>query len=234
MFAQVNLDFDDRVREVDVYFQVLQGIDNDELTVIQGTGPQKVPIGQPPADWGRMLKGTAYLILYNLVEAFVRRGFQAVFESIKSDGLHATQLTELLRTQWVMQKNRKVNAFDGSPKVYMKIANDIVTEIADNRVAQLSRDHLPFSGNLDAVQIREVCFSHGISHDTPADARGGAALTTVKQKRNSLSHGDESFVECGRTLAADDLVQAKNEIVAFIRGILQNLETFATNKDYKV
>jgi hypothetical protein len=234
MFVQVKADFDDRVREVDLYFQVLSALDNDEIAVIKGTGPQVVPLGMPPADWGRMLKGAAYLILYNLVEAFIRRGFQAVFESIKSDGLSGTDLTQLLREQWVMQKNRKVKAFDGSPKVYMSIANEIVNEIVNKKVAHLTRAQLPFSGNLVAAEIREVCRLHGVSHTTPPPAKGGAALMTVKQKRNALSHGDESFVECGRSLTAADLVKAKDEVVLYMRSILKNLDDFATSKSYKV
>src|SRR5687768_11796793 len=99
MFAQVNADFQDRVREVNLFFQVLSSLENDEITVVPGTGAQVLPLGALPADWGRMLKGTAYLVLYNLVEAFIRRGFQAVFESIKSDGLSGIQLTNLLRDQ---------------------------------------------------------------------------------------------------------------------------------------
>src|SRR5262245_32187265 len=149
MFAQVKADFDDRVLEVDLYFKLLASIDNGEIAVVPGTGSQVVPPGSPPAEWGRMLKGAAYLVLYNLVEAFVRRGFEAVFEAIKSDGLCGTQLIQLLREQWVMQKNRQVSAFDGSPKVYMRIANDIMDEIVNSKVAHLSRHHLPVSGNLD-------------------------------------------------------------------------------------
>jgi hypothetical protein len=234
MFAQVIADFGDRVREVNLYFQMLQSLDNEEIAVVRGRNAQVVPPGLPPPDWGRMQKGAAYLILYNLVEAFIRRGFQAVFDCIQSDGLCGIELTELMREQWVMQKNRVVSAFDGSPKVYMTIANRIVMEIASKEVAQFSGDHLPISGNLDADLIRKVCSLHGVSHATDPAAKGGAALTTVKQKRNSLSHGDESFVECGRVLTVADLVTAKDEIVHFVTNILTNLERFATSKGYKL
>jgi hypothetical protein len=234
MFVQVLADFEDRVREVDLYFQALLALDNDEISVVTGTGPQVLPPGQPPADWGRMLKGSAYLVLYNLVEAFIRRGFQAVFDSIKSDGLSGIELADLLRAQWIMQKNRRVKAFDGSPKVYMRIANEIASEIADDRAVLLTHEYLPISGNLDAEVIREVCNLHGFNPSTPPAAKGGSELVTVKRKRNSLSHGDESFVECGRPLTAGDLVKAKDEIVLFVRGILQNLEQFALNKSYRI
>lgn len=233
MFPQVFADFDARVREVDLYFQFLAALDNEEIVVRKGAGPQVVPIGPAPVAWHRMLKGAAYLILYNLVEAFIRRGFQAVYESIQADRLSGIELTELLRSQWVTQKTRKVRAFDGSPKVYTSIAIEIVDEIVAKGIARLHRDQLPVSGNLDADNIRELCNRHGVDHTTPASAKGGSALKIVKRKRNSLSHGDESFSECGRQVSAADLIQAKDEAVAFIRGILTNLQTFAASKSYK-
>lgn len=234
MFAQVIADFDDRVQEVDLYFQLLTSIDNGEIAVGNGSGPQQLPVGPLPPDAQSMLKGAAYLVLYNLVEAFVRRGFQAVFDAIATDGLNGIELTELLRAQWIMQKNRRVKAFDGSPRVYMGIAEDIIRDVIGKSIAKLHRDYLPVSGNLDADVIREVCRRHGVDHTTPPAAKGGAALDNVKVKRNSLAHGDESFSECGRSTTAPDLVAAKNEIVLFMRGILQNLEEFAKKKAYKV
>lgn len=234
MFAQVFADFNDRVREVDTYFRLLSAIDNGEILIDKGRGPQELPPGQLPSDAHSMLKGAAYLVLYNLVEAFTRRGFQAVFDAIETDGLSGIELTELLRAQWIMQKNRKIHTFDGSPKVYMSIAEDIIREVIDKTTAKLHGDYLPISGNLDADIIREICMRHGVDYKTPMAAKGGAALTNVKKKRNSLAHGDESFSECGRLLTAAELTASKNEIVIFMRGVLQNLENFANTKGYKL
>src|SRR5689334_10315393 len=102
MFGQVFSDFNDRVGEVDLYLRALAALDNNEIRVVKCTaGRPKLPIGEPPPEWGRMLKGAAYLVLYNLVEAFIRRGFQAVFRAIADDGLCGTDLTQLVRDQWV-------------------------------------------------------------------------------------------------------------------------------------
>src|SRR5947209_630184 len=103
MFADVFSDFDDRVQESDLYFRMLAALDNSEIAVVAGIGPQIVAPGAIPADWGRMLKGAAYLVLYNLVEAFIRRGFQELFEYIKNDALSGDKLIEVLRVQWVTQ-----------------------------------------------------------------------------------------------------------------------------------
>lgn len=234
MFAQVFADFDDRVSETDLYFQALAALDNDEIAIVPGTAGQVLAVGAPPADWGRMLKGAAYLVLYNLVEAFIRRGFQAVFDTIRGEGLCGADLVDLVREQWITQRNRTVAPFDGSPKVYMAIANGIVKDIIDKKAVHMVHARLPISGNMDADVIRAVCQGHGIDHTVPAAAKGGTALSTVKAKRNALSHGDESFVEVGRMLVAADLIKAKDEIVIFVRSILQNLQQYAVNKTYRV
>lgn len=234
MFPQVLLDFEDRVKEVDLYFQLLLSLDNDEIQVVKGTGSQTVPEGRPPAEWSSMLKGAAYLVLYNLVEAFVRRGFQAVFDTIRSEGVSGSELIEVLRDQWMAQRNRVVKHFDGSPKVYMKISSQIIKDVIARQVASMSHAGLPISGNIDADVVREVCLDHGVALRIPAAAKGGIALATVRVKRNALSHGDESFAEAGRSLVAITFVSEKNEIVLFMRSVLTNLEKYATDRAYKV
>lgn len=232
MFAQAIADFDARVAEIDNYFQMLQSYENGELKIVSGIGRQIVAIGTDLTEWSKMLKGGAFLVLYNLVESTIRRGFQSLFDTITSDGISGSGITELIRKQWIMQKNRRVQAFDGSPKIYMQIADEIVTEIINNTAVKMRSDRLPISGNLCDTVVRAVCDSHGVSHWSPAAANGGAALTNVKLKRNALAHGNESFVDVGSTVSAGDLVAAKNEVVLFMKSILQNLQAFATGRAY--
>jgi MAE_28990/MAE_18760-like HEPN len=234
VFAQVHADFNDRVREVNSYFDLLRSLDNDEVAILAGTTGQVTPLGKPPAEWRSLLKGAAHLILYNLVEAFVRRGFQEVFEAIRADGLCGADLIEAVRTQWIEQRNRKVSAFDGAPKVYMGIAGDIIKEVIAKQAAEMTHDRLPITGNIDADVVRQVCRDHGVTLTIPPGAKGGAALKNVKTKRNTLAHGQESFIEVGRSATVADLVLAKNEIVMFMQSVLNNLESYATSKSYKL
>lgn len=234
MFAQVLADFDARVKEVDLYFDALLSLENDEIAVVAGTAAQVLPVGKPPAEWASMLKGAAYLILYNLVEAFIRRGFQELFDAIRAENLCGADLIEEVRKQWIEQRNRKVAAFDGSPKVYMGIASEIIKEVIAKQAATMSHARLSITGNIDADVVRRVFLDHGITLTVPPAARGGSALDTVKVKRNALSHGDESFEEVGRYLVAKDLAAAKDEIALFMQSILNNLESYANAKSYKI
>ena len=233
VFPQVIADFEDRVKEVDLYFQLLLSLENEEFAIVAGMGRQVVPVGKPPADWASMLKGAAYLVLYNLVEAFVRRGFQAVFDAIRNDGICGSDLIEVLRNQWIAQRNRKVKAFDGSPKVYIGIAGEIVREVIAKQAASMSHDLMPIVGNIDADIVKKVFSDHGVEFKVPKAARGGVSLATVKAKRNSLAHGVESFVEAGRNAVATTFVIEKTEVVLFMRSVLDNLEKYSTAKSYK-
>lgn len=235
MFDTLLEDFEDRVREIDIYFQFLKAIDNDELSIVQGVGTQILPLGKPPDDWARMLKGAAHLVLYNLVEAFVRRGFQAVFEKVEADELCGSDLIDQFRMQWIEQQSRKTKAFDGSPRIYINIANQIIHEVLTKKTAILHNKHLPVSGNINSDTVRSIFKSHGIRLiiADPEVAKGGETLTIVMGKRNSLSHGNESFVEAGRSLTANDLLQMKHEVVHYMKSVLQSLKTFADEKSYK-
>jgi MAE_28990/MAE_18760-like HEPN len=232
-FQDLVAQFDDRVAEVDVFFNVLSAVDNDELRVVDGVADNFLTKGKPPDSFGPMLKGTANLILYNLVEAFVSKGFEAVFDAIVADRACGVDLNATLRDQWIAQRHRKVTTVDGCPRIYMEVAGTIVDEICGNFVARLHKDHLPFPGTLNADRIRKLFHLHGIELRVDPATKGGEALNPVMKRRNSLAHGDESFAECGRQLTAADLMQAKQEVVLFMRGLIGSLETFATTGRFR-
>lgn len=233
MFAALWADFGDRVQEVNRYFEMLMAMDNGEIAVQPVPAGQVLKPGPMPPDCGPMLKGAAYLVLYNLAEAFVRRGFQALFEAIRADGLCGTELTDSMCGQWVGQRIRSRASFDGSPKVYAGIAREIIGEVIGKKAALLSHHHLPVSGNLDADLIRDLCHQHGVAVTTDPKAKGGGELNTVKKLRNALSHGDQSFAACGRNVTVAELNQAKDEIVLFVRGILENVEAVVVARSYR-
>ncbi len=226
-------EFEERVREIDLFFSLLQAEENGEIAVTNNGTQQVFPVGRMPPDCGKMLKGTAYLLLYNLVEAFMRRGFQEVFNAIEVDAISGAELSSELLAQWVEQKNRKVKPFVGSPKLYMEMTVEIVSDIVLGKTAKLHRDRLPFSGNLDAAVIRDVCSRHGVTHVTTPASRGGDALATIRINRNLLAHGDESFANCGGNVSLTVLSTAKTETVQYMRDILGNLEAFTAAKRYR-
>ena len=57
-------------------------------------------------------------------------------------------------------------------------------------------------------------------------------LDTVKSKRNSLAHGDESFSQCARDLTVSDLENIKDTVLLFISEILAGMDLYYDEKQY--
>lgn len=233
MFSEVDEKFAKITAEVELFIALVASSDNNELMIVRGQGPQSTPTGAPPSEWGIMLKATAYLVLYNLIEAVVRMGFKAVYETIKKDSICGNDLTAKLRKQWIEQRNRRIKPFDGSPKLYMEIADELISDIIDKKRVYLSTEHMPALGNYDASVIRHLCDIHGADSTPEPSTKGGVEITNVKKRRNDLSHGLLSFIEVGRDATASDLVKVKVEVITFLRHIIGHLKSFATQNKYK-
>jgi len=57
-------------------------------------------------------------------------------------------------------------------------------------------------------------------------------LDDVKEKRNNLAHGTQSFVECGRDYTIEDLNNIKEQTTLFLKGILDGMKEYFDNKLY--
>ncbi|MDM8561128.1 MAE_28990/MAE_18760 family HEPN-like nuclease, partial [Candidatus Parabeggiatoa sp. HSG14] len=113
-----------------------------------------------------------------------------------------------------------------------KEAASMVEKVANKTVIQLGKEAIPLSGNLDAKEIRRICELHKISYAVTPDAKGGFHLLTVKNQRNVLSHGNIAFTDCGHKFTIQRLEEIKNEVIIFIRCILNNMKDYANNKQY--
>lgn len=224
-------EFDQKVVEVDRYFSLLRTLEEPDLVLSFATRPQKRS-RKVDQDWLKILKASAFLVLYNLIESAIRGGFGAVYEAIKNDGCSCSELREEFRKLWIDQQFGTIERHSASGVTYQGKAQELVKQILDKVVVEMSERRLPVSGNLDADKIREVCKRHGVSVKTHRAASGGDKIRVVKNRRNDLAHGHVSFSECGRQYTTADLEEIKKQVVIFVRSILGNIKRFVTNRGY--
>jgi hypothetical protein len=84
-------------------------------------------------------------------------------------------------------------------------------------------------GNLDARNIKKLCDKHKIRYRVSDD---NGYLSKVKAKRNSLAHGDVSFVDCARDMSLQDLKNIKDGVEQFIIKILGSMKDYYDNRYY--
>ena len=163
------------------------------------------------------------MLLYNLVESTARNAIEAIFDELKNQAISFDQLKPEIKM--IVLQNLK----NRSPKkIYLQI-NQISIDII---TATFEREEL-FSGNVDARLIKEIAEKYGFSCKTEATkTKDGQNLLVVKSNRNDLAHGVKSFEEVGRDQTIEELLEIKEEVIEYLRQILQNIKIYLDNQEY--
>ncbi|NJK52341.1 MAG: hypothetical protein HC936_05075 [Leptolyngbyaceae cyanobacterium SU_3_3] len=216
-------DFDERSKEVSKYFIFLKSLEQSTTKLSMEDKQRNPKIREIDSELLKTLKASAFLLLYNLVEATMRNAIEAIFDELRSKGVPYDQIRPELK-KIVLKNLKKRNSDDMFSKI-AAISVDIIT-------AGFDKEDL-FSGNLDGRKIRNTATEYGFSCSTDYSRTGnGKDLLTVKTNRNDLAHGFKSFTEVGRDKTTDELLEIKNKVIRYLKQILLNIEQYLANKDY--
>lgn len=217
------LDFNTRAQEVNEYFLFLEGLitEKTKLALLGDDGVQKVTLIDPGL--AKTLKANGFLLLYNLVESTMRNAIEAIFDELSSNKVSFNSIrTEIKKVVLYNFKNRSP---DNIHSKITDISIDIIT-------AGFNSKEL-FSGNVDRDEITKTARKYGFSHDTDySKTKHGENLNDIMRKRNDLAHGNKSFAEVGRDTSIGDLLQIKEEVIEYLKQILQNIEDYLVKKEY--
>lgn len=219
----VLLDFNTRANEVNDYFIFLEGLikQTTKLAVADSAGNDKIQSLNP--ELAKTLKANGFLLLYNLVESTMRNAIEAIFDELKNQAISFDQLKPEIKM--IVLQNLKKRSLE---EIHLQI-NQISTDII---IATFDREEL-FSGNVDARLIKKTAEKYGFSCKTePTKTKNGQNLLVVKSNRNDLAHGLKSFEKVGRDKTIQQLLEIKDEVIEYLRQILENIKTYLDNQEY--
>jgi hypothetical protein len=219
----VLLDFNTRAQEVDDYFIFLHGLikQTTKLAVADSAGQYQIQSLNP--ELAKTLKANGFLLLYNLVESTMRNAIEAIFDEFKNQSISFDQLKPEIKM--IVLQNLK----NRSPKKIHLHINQISLDII---TATFEREEL-FSGNVDARLIKEIAKKYGFSCQTDfAKTKNGQNLVVIKDNRIDLAHGLKSFEDVGRDKTIEELLEIKEEVIQYLRQILENIKTYLDNQEY--
>ncbi|MGP5406672.1 MAE_28990/MAE_18760 family HEPN-like nuclease [Psychrobacter celer] len=179
----------------------------------------------------KTLRASTYLLLYNLMESTMSESIDAIHETIKEEGHSLLDLSE---------------------KLHKVILQSFSKGLTEEKVSEFSRDNGDvrerlfdlgydkkklFSGNIDCGVIKIYCKKYGIQispyryNDTPL-VWDPEVIKAIKQKRNSLAHGSESFAQCGQNMLIDNINKNLESVEAVLMGVFNGLNEFLTRQKY--
>lgn len=209
--------FKERTDEIDFIFSVMQDIEEDNISTSDNS--QLI----------RILKSNFLLMLYNLVEACVVSGMLEIYEELKNNEYTYDELIDAVQRIWSDHCIDEVYKSASSKAAYENRVADIIAQIITNKPIFLSKSALNISGNLDAKRIKDLCDKYQIRYSAK-DKNG--SLKFVKEKRQQLAHGEDSFGNCARDITLSQLKETRDAVVGFMNGILQGMTSYYNEKGY--
>lgn len=209
-------DFDQKIKELETFFELLQNIESKEICLKDNS---------ILTDLNKILKASFFLMLYNMVESTMRESVIAIYDKIDSYGINFNQLGSKLRKKILADCKSNI----GIDSLHNGTSNDIAKELLK---VSMSEKKL-FSGNIDSDLIKMTALQYGFSYSTdPNRTKRGEKLRCIKDYRNDLAHGNKTFSEVGRSYDLNQLEEYKDETVAYVEKIIENIDYYLRNRGY--
>jgi len=220
--------YNERINEINLYFDFLFDI-LDRRPKLKFSDEEK----GFDRDLIHILKANAYLVVYNLIESTVCNAIEDIHTTLKAE----TELcADKLNIELAKRAFKKVNeqTISQANLSNTSVGIFIVKEWLNDHDKVIKSNKNPlFSGNVDARKIREVAELYGFSHQTDKEVtRDGRSLVKIKNTRNNLAHGTDSFKDRGQQTSVDELKTMKDEVIAYLGQVLTNIESYLNTQLY--
>ena len=224
----IKSDFSTRKKEIENYINFLNIIEQSEAEFFKLNDQLK---NIDKISLQTTLKATSILLLYNLEESILTQCLDKIHlvicaKSIKYDQLNK-DIQKLLLSYYlnsINKKNSLMNSIDESFEFVNLITQK---KYFDLSYKELLKHYSLYSGNLDNKKIKNVLMKYGVSFN-----ESFSELQDIKNKRNILAHGEESFEEVGRDISIQRIILLKNVTFSCANKIIEQVEHFISNNEY--
>lgn len=240
---KVKSTFKERWAEIKIYINFVKLIETDKVAVADVTprirvkefsgkkflslaGDRKPKLVD--IEIKKILKANIYLLLYNLVESTVRNAVEGIYEHLKNNSVTFHDVRDELKLEFMRNLKQHVNNNDINK--FTRDISDITTDI----VYLTFNPENKFNGNVDARFIREKVEKMGFTVIANARlTRDGADLLSIKSQRNSLTHGNISFADCGKDLTIQELEDMCERTRKYLEAFIKCTEKYLVDCKYK-
>jgi hypothetical protein len=178
------------------------------------------------------IKSGIIIMLYNLVESTMTMSLSKIHEALKAREVRFEELNRNLKKMiivyysYIFEKKRDIhNSFDH----VMELIGHLRGELLLNTTYKDLSEYYPlYSGNLDGKEIKNVLSKYGIEINTRI-----SELQTIKNLRNALAHGEQSFEEVGRGLTLQQLTVCFQRSADYLNEIINEIITYIQEESYR-
>lgn len=219
-------EFETKVEEINEYFLFIEKTTHLRFNINEDTIQVSETVHQ-------VLKSNLFLLLYNLIESSFKNALEKICIDITTDRLIYKDVIPQIKQLWV---NREYKNFGDKCSIPRDTSK---SEFLVNKIDSISTEVVSIafknnlSGNVTPKVIKEAIGNYGLNTEKVLDDTEHP-IYIIKERRNNLAHGNESFSECGRSYTLERLQEIKDESIDYMQFILEHIRDFTENKKYKL
>ena len=230
---QVRHVFQEHKQEINLFYSFLEDIiSHDGRLVID---PPTDTIKAIKVDTTAILKSSFFMMLYNCVESTVVNCLNTIIREINtnqckySDLTEAVQLASLAAYDYNVQQAENKKKHSECLKKQIDFSTGLSVFNVDIKALTGSSSQGTFSGSLDPREIRKLFDRFGLDLTSLTCDE----MVKVRDCRNKLAHGEQSFQECCRDFSIQYIEVSKNNALAYLEQLIDKVDNYIQTKSYK-
>lgn len=178
------------------------------------------------------MKANIIMMLYNAVESTVSQCLEKVHDRINANNLKYEELSDDIKKLIAVYYGHSIdqaNNVDNAMEYVLRFS-DFINGNMNISISyeELTKKYQMYSGNLDTREILNVLKKYGINFEQRC-----SELKTIKDYRNKLAHGEESFEEIGRTLSVQQLQEMENRTFEYLETMITEITKYLDEEKFK-
>lgn len=214
-------DFEDKCLEIERFLRFVDDLDQGKENHLLYKDTQNVWANKPISrEVQKTLRASSYLLIYNLLESSTCDALDSIHQTLSSEEIDLQDLSSNLKK--IVFSNLKNGL--GESQIQKLVTEQIDLRLVIRDHGYSKRDFL--SGNFDIDAIKKIEKKYGFSlHNVNGNSGtyNPDIIKKIKNKRNSLAHGNESFENCGQNIPIlsmnESYKHAKNALLALFNGL---------------
>ncbi len=233
-------DFNDKLKDIDDYLELINTLDNTKGALLSG---QDSITSEPVSllierNLKKTLRSSAFLLLYNLIESTMTAAIDAIYANLqflevehqaKNSDYFIFKLKDSIRKHLLKQYS-SIFSVDGIKTISLNktgVFSTIIDKGYDKK--QL------FNGNIDFSVIKDEAKRFGFNIKPLSPPHGlfdTDDILNIKNKRNRLAHGAETFSECGQNIAIGEMKKKFISTVNMLNAVFIAIDKYLNDQEY--
>jgi hypothetical protein len=174
-------------------------------------------------------RAAAFIMIYNCVEFGAREALIGLRHEILANGGGFAALKDYWQEEIARAHFRDRLTQGTHHDTFIRDVARFAPGVVDWRS---DLDRLPFGGNVDNQELLRFVNRIESEWRPPRSCLGGSDLVLVRQMRNALAHGTETFETIGSQFSTQDITDKFKRVRTFMVSLVRGLERYRTKKNY--